>query len=194
MKKLLCLLLALLLGAGVFSGCSSDSEPYVPTGNALVYEGQEVLPTQPTEAENQDLVLAYYPDRPLNPYKTADFTNRTLFSLIYQGLFTTDSNYNTEPLLVRSYTMSEDMRTYTFYIDNATFSDGTRLTIHDVLASLQAAMESNVYNARFSHVREMEISSDGGLVFRLNTSMENLPTRILPNFSTAVLMKFLCVG
>lgn len=175
MKKILCLLLALLLGAGAFAGCSSEPEPYVPTGSALVYEGQEIIPTQPTEAENQDLVLAYYPDRPLNPYKTADFTNRTLFSLMYQGLFTTDSDYNTEPVLVRSYTVSEDMRTYTFYIDNATFSDGTRLTIQDVLASLQAAMESNVYNGRFSHVLEMEISPDGGIVFRLDASMENLP-------------------
>ena len=136
MKRLLSLVLILSLTITAFAGCSSGDEPYVPTGSALVMEGQDELPTEATEPAEQDLVLVYHPDQPLNPYKTPDYTNRVLFSLIYQGLFTTDSDYNTEPMLCSSYVMSDDMRTYTFYVDTrATFSDGTRISISDVLAS-----------------------------------------------------------
>jgi hypothetical protein len=87
-------------------------------------EGQETTETQaPIDKDDQFLVLPYYPDRSLNPFVCTDFTNRTLFSLVYQGLFSVDKNYETEPILCSSYTMSEDMKVYTFYLESATFSD-----------------------------------------------------------------------
>ena len=177
MKRLFSLILVFCLCITAFAGCSSGDEPYVPTGGALVMEGQDDLPTDYTEPPEQDLVLVYYPDQPLNPYQTADFTNRVLFSLIYQGLFTTDSDYNTEPMLCSSYTVSENMRSYTFYIDPAaTFSDGTRVSVSDVLASYTAAWESQVYNGRFAHVLEVVLSEDGkGITMNLDSAMENLP-------------------
>lgn len=177
MKRILSILLSAAMLAALFAGCATNDTPYVPTGGQLVYEDQEILPTEEEEEAEQDLVLVYYPNQPLNPYQTSDFTNRVLFSLIYQGLFSTDADYNTEPVLCGSCVMSEDMRRYTFYVDHtATFSDGSPVTIEDVLASYTAAKESKVYSARFYHVRDMALTEDGlGLTLTLDAPMENLP-------------------
>ena len=41
MKRILSLLLCFCLIAGLFSGCGEDPEAYVPTGDALVLDGQD---------------------------------------------------------------------------------------------------------------------------------------------------------
>lgn len=171
MKRILALCVCLLL----LCGCSAEEKPYVPTGSGLTWEdGDTPVPTKEVE-EDQALELVYYPDRTLNPYSCTDFTNRTLFSLLYQSLFVVDREYQVSPMLCSSYTVSEDMRTYTFYIENAFFSDGSMLTAEDVLACFQTAMESPVYGGRFGHVDAVSLSPDGGITFALDTDYENLP-------------------
>ena len=178
MKKTIALLLCLSLFAACFAGCDKPSdEPYVPTGNALVMEGQDPDSVGPQKEEDpQNFSLAYYPDRGLNPLTSNDYTNRVIFSLIYQNLFNVKSDYTVEPILCSSYKISPSYRTWTFYVDpNATFSDGTPLTIDDVLATYQAAMAGGYYAGRFTHVQEIGLSEDGGIVFYLTTAYENLP-------------------
>lgn len=175
MKPMICILLCLTL---LLCGCSQGSgKAYVPTGNALVMEGEDPDSVGPTQEDTlQEFTLAYYPDRSLNPLQSSDYTNRVLFSLIYQGLFSVDSEYNAYPILCSAWQVSADNRTYTFYIEeSATFSDGTRLTINDVLATYQAAVENGYYKGRFSHVTSIELSGDGGIVFTMNTPYEDLP-------------------
>lgn len=175
MKRILAFLLCVALTVPLF-GCSTDETPYVPTGNALVIEGETVAPTEDVDAVEQFLELAYYPKYSLNPYNATNFSNRVLFSLLYQGLFATDSNYESVPILCQSMTVSEDMRTYTIYIEpKASFSDGSRVTIEDVYASYEAASKSVYYTGRFGQVSGFAISEDGGITFRLNTAMEKFP-------------------
>lgn len=175
MKRIIAVILCVLLAVSAL-GCGREKGPYTPTGEGLYIEGQEATEGQTDEEQaGQFLVLAYYPEESLNPYRTIDYTNRTLFSLLYQGLFAVDSNYQTEPILCKKMVMSDNMRTYTFYLENATFSDGSRVTAADVVASYEAAMESKVYGGRFSHVTQITVSEDGGIIFSLDTAMENLP-------------------
>lgn len=166
-----CLLVCTLLG------CSTDDTPYTPTGNGLTWDdGSNQNTTAPIEdTPEQELVLVYYPNKTMNPYTCTDFTNRALFSLIYQGLFTVDSNYNVFPVLCSRYTVSDDMRTYEFYVDGATFSDGTPVTVEDLYESLQAARESKVYKGRFQYVRSLRMNDNGGVIFQLGTAYENFP-------------------
>jgi peptide/nickel transport system substrate-binding protein len=84
-------------------------------------------------------------------------------------------DYQTEPMLCKNYRMSPDMKTYTFYVENATFSSGAALTAQDVVATYQAAKESQVYGGRFRHINEITLAEDGGVQLRLDTPMENLP-------------------
>ena len=171
MKKTFTLILCFLLTVSLF-GCSAEGD-YVPTGNALYQEGQQE--TEPEDATGKYLVLSYYPEVSLNPYTCNNYTNRVLFTLIYQGLFATDRNYQSTPILCKEYTMSTDMRTYTFYLETATFSDGTKVTPEDVLASYEAAKKGKYYSGRFSHVRKVELTEDGGITFSLDTAMDSLP-------------------
>ena len=177
MKRTVALLLSFIMVLGLCSGCGRDDTPYVPTGDGLTWDQDYTGPTVTAagEEEEQVLTLTYYPDRSMNPLLCTDFTNRALFSLLYQSLFTVDRNYNIEPQLCSSYKVSQDMKTYTFYLENATFTDGSALTAQDVAATLQAAKDSDIYSGRFSHVTGITPSEDGGVTVTLDTAYENLP-------------------
>lgn len=176
MKRLLALILCIML---LLCGCTTDPSAYVPTGDALTYD-EEDIPVQEgeeteEEAEEDVLTFAYYPEVTLNPYICTDFTNRALFSLLYQSLFTVDRDYVVEPQLCKRFTVTEDMKQYTFYLERATFTDGSVITVEDVVASLTAAWENAYYKGRFLHVTEVVPSSDGGVQISLDTPYENLP-------------------
>lgn len=175
MRKILCGILSAILCISLL-GCTQQ-DVYTPTGDGLTWEEDYTGPvyTRPNDNDQQELTLTYYPDRSMNPLDSMDFTNRALFSLIYQSLFVVDRDYNVFPMLCKSYQVSEDMKTYTFYPENATFSDGSALTVYDVLATLQAAKESEVYGGRFLHVTEIALSADGGVTILTDTPCSDLP-------------------
>ena len=173
MKRLIAITLCLCL---VLCGCGSQGA-YTPTGDALTYEegytGPQNAPaTQPSE---QQLILPYYPARSMNPYLCSDYTNRALLSLLYQSLFTVDRDYNVQPQLCSRFTMSADAKSYTFYFEAATFSDGSVLTAEDVVASYTAAWQSDFYKGRFGHITGIVPTGDGGMTIHLDTPYENLP-------------------
>ena len=177
MKRILLLLLCAAMMLSIFSGCAAEDNPYVPTGDALAPEAADVNATIPDEErEPQEFSLAYYKDRSMNPTIATDFTNRMLFSLIYQGLFFVDSNNQPVPILCKNYKFSTDSRTFTFFLmDGATFSDGTPVTVEDVLATYAAALKSTYYSGRFVHVKEILISDEGGISFKLSNPIADLP-------------------
>ena len=171
MKRLLALLLTAAMVLTGF-GCVAEDREYVPSGGALAAEGEDVAPTSPQGLE--ELTLTYYAERSINPYLSSDFTNRALLSLMYQGLFAVDRDYQVVPILCDRYQMSEDMMTYTVHIvEDAAFSDGSALTVDDVLASYRAARESDYYKGRFTHVDEIRADGDA-IVFTLKVPMEDL--------------------
>lgn len=173
MRKILSLMLCALLVAGMFAGCAKEEKAYVPTGDALEDENADLNATEP-RAE-LDLTLAYYADRSLHPYECTDYTNRTILSLVYQSLFVVDDEYDVHPMLCKEYSVSDDMTTYTFYLQDATFSDGTPLTAAHVVESFEQAMDSDVYGARFHQVWDIEQTGNNAVTFYLNTPYENFP-------------------
>lgn len=170
MRRFFVLTLCFVLIITVFAGCAQENEgPYIPTGDGLTWD--EV--TTPTYGVTEQIMsLAYYPARSLNPYEATDLTNRTLFGLVYQSLFVVDAAYTVHPVLCEKYSISRDMRTYTFYPVEATFSDGSLLTAADVAASLRAAKKSGYYSGRFGFVDEIS-TKDGTVVVTLTTPYEN---------------------
>lgn len=175
MKKWIALALCLSLCAGLL-GCVPENREYVPSGGQLVMDTpgdtDAAVPTQP--AEPQELTLTYYTDRSMNPFLCADYTNRALFSLIYQGLFSINREYEAVPILCSRYEVSGDMKTYTFYLtEGAAFSDGTAVTPMDVWTSYSMAKNSDYYGGRFTHIHDFRVENDA-IVFQLSTSMEDL--------------------
>lgn len=172
MKRIFAMLLCIAM---LLCGCQTDPDAYVPTGDGLTADNG-MTPLHPEQDSTaQELTLIYYPDRTMNPLKSTDFTNRALLSLIYQGLFATDRNYEVYPILCKNYHMTQDMKTYTFYLENATFSDGTPLTVADVVATLEAARISDYYSGRFQHIQTITQNADNSITVTVDTPMENLP-------------------
>ena len=175
MKRCLSLLMALCL---LLTGCSVGGRTYVPHGGGLAREEGDTSPTsEPTlGGEEQSFSLVYYSDRSLNPLTCTDYTNRTLFSLIYQGLFAVDRSYTAQPILCREYTVSQDMMAYTFYLNDATFSDGTPVTAQDVAACLTFAKsgQGSVYQGRFFHMVSA-VAQGAAVVVTMDTAYEDLP-------------------
>lgn len=172
MKRFLAAILCLSLSLTLFAGCSREEGPYTPTGGALD-RGETTTPAQPDQP--QSVNMCYYPEATFNPYTCTEPTNRALMPLLYQGLFCVDRDYNVSPLLCGSYTVSPDMRTYTFKVAAARFSDGSAVTGADVLASLEAARSGSYYNGRFQHIKSMELLLDGSVEIKLDTPFQNLP-------------------
>lgn len=176
LKQIGSFLLTVAMVVSLCAGCGESDKPYVPTGNALEMDDGNAV-TAPTQEEEkpQELTLVYHADNTMNPILSTDFTNRALFSLLYQGLFVLNRNYQVEPVLCKQYQVSSDMMVYTFYLEDATYSDGAPVTDADVVASLLAAKESDYYKGRFTHISKIELAEGGGVTVTLNTPYENLP-------------------
>ena len=171
MAWLLCLGMSLTMTA-----CVPENQAYVPSGGELVMDSGDSNASATTQpVSSQDLTLIYYPKRSVNPFTCHDYTNRALFSLIYQGLFSVNRDYEAVPILCGQYEVSQDLMTYSCYLaEGVTFSDGTAMTLADVLASYQAAQASSYYGGRFTHVEEIRLVGDA-IIFQLNTPMSNFP-------------------
>ena len=167
-------LLAIFLCAVLLAGCAGPGDGYVPTGDGL-HQDVPTIPTLPAPEQEQELVMVYYANKSMNPYESTDFTNRALFPLVYQGLFSVDDKYNVVPILCKKYVTNKDMTVHTFYLEYATFSDGTLLTGEDVVASLQTAQAGAAYSGRFSQIKSIRLADDGGIVITTSTPYENLP-------------------
>ena len=166
MKKWICVLLLLSLLCAL-CGCSLLSpSPDIPTDGLASGDGTQ----KPTQSDTeQAFSMTYFASRTLNPYTCTDFTNRALFSLLYQGLFSTDRSYTTQPVLCSTFSVASGGKIYTFYLEDATFSDGTPVTGEDVVASYAAAKASAYYSGRFIHIKSVTLADDGGVKLTLDT-------------------------
>lgn len=177
MKKNIAVLLCLAMLAGLISGCAPAHTPeaYEPTGNAL--EGDTPVVTGPSEGEEEQVLsLAYYADQPLNPLETVDYTNKVLISLMYQGLFAVDRNYEVIPILCKNYKVSADQLTYEFTVDPAaTFSDGVPVMPEDVVASLKKAQTERAFSGRLRYVYDISVTEERNVQIRLYEPYGNLP-------------------
>ena len=179
MKKIISILLCLACLLGLLTGCGPVDSPeaYVPTGDALEKEtvaAEEEVSSD--EEQAQELSLAYYANRSLNPFKCTDYTNRVLMPLIYQGLFTVNRDYEVSPLLCKRYSVTADLMTYTFTVDErATYSDGVPVTSEDVVESLKTAKKSTYYSGRFRLVKSISVTEEGLVQVKLSKPCENLP-------------------
>jgi len=72
----------------------------------------------------------------VNPFEPLEREFMSLTNLLYEGLMYIDDDYKPQPCLAESYKVSENGKTWYFYLrDDVTFHDGTPLTAHDVVAS-----------------------------------------------------------
>ncbi len=172
MKKLLALLFCFSLVLSLFSGCKNKSEN--ESGETTDVSAQAVTETetQTKKTENRKISLSYNAKQSLNPFKTESTANKNIATLLYDSLFILDSSYNAVPLLAGSYRLEKKILTVTLN-DGLYFSDGSPLTVDDVIASFQAAKDSPVYSSRLKNFTSAAVGQDADSI-RFALRQENI--------------------
>ena len=120
------------------------------------------------------LQLAYQEEYGLNPFTTVSLNNRTILSLLYEPLFLVNSQFQAEPVLADSVTVSDDGRTTTITLRPAVrFHSNRIVTAYDVVYSYELAKESDYYGNRFYYFRSVEATNARTITITTAHSYEN---------------------
>lgn len=145
MKRVTTLLLVFLFGVTVLCGCSDGKNPDSNPGNSEGNPSSEnVTPgggdsTSTAKKYGGTVTVAITQDiDSLDPHKTTSAGTREVFYNVYEGLVKPDVNGNLIPAVAGGYSISEDSMKYTFELRKGVkFSDGTLVTVQDVIYSLK---------------------------------------------------------
>ena len=137
MKKLLSLLLAGALCLS-FVACGS-SEP------APAPEGGETAATETAKSPDNDIVVALQADTTsMDPHVGSNGISNQILNEVYETLLTFDENTNVVPLLAKDWEVSEDGRTYTFYLNEGIkFHDGEPFNAESVVAVYERGLRDD---------------------------------------------------
>lgn len=175
MTRFLALFLMISL---LLSGCSA----FLPQEEDAVIEQQidwlldEDAQLSATTQTDDSFALGYNIEDTFHPYTSTDYCNQTVMSLIYESLFVVDSNFTAQLQLATSYTVSPDGLTHQITIrsDDA-FSDGSPLTVLDVIDSLTYANTTGIYTERLSQITEMDAMGLYTMTISTAVPIEQLP-------------------
>lgn len=154
-RRIWCVLLALvvlLLSGGCDEVPDLDNLTTNPTGDSN--------PDQP-DAPEEALVFAlpYSHDDTLNPFTTATEVNRQLSHLLYDSLTVISDGYVPTLSLAATVTQSDATHLTVTLREGAVFSDGTAVTIDDVVKSFQQAKASPHYDRLLTNVTSAKADS-----------------------------------
>lgn len=165
MKRFLSVLM-LLLFLPALTGCGEWEEPqddFFDIMSQYYGKGQ----SGDTGPVLTSFALPFLPDETADPYTCLDGAQKTLGTLLYEGLFALDPAFVPQFSLAEAYTYDADSRTYTITLRKGIlFSDGTELTARDVVYSLRQARNSTRYGARLK-----DISSIGGSEYTVTITL-----------------------
>ena len=105
-----------------------------------------------------DLRLPYSRADSLDPFRAKSTVNRQLTTLLYDSLFILDGSFEAKPLIAREYT-TDNYSGLGTRNDGVRFSDGSVLTVQDVLYSFRLAKDSDRFKAR---LRNVDAASERG--------------------------------
>lgn len=97
----------------------------------------------------------------LDPHLATSFSSFRVIEVMYEGLLRLDEDGALEPALASNWEISEDGKTYTFYIRKGVkFHDGSELTAEDVKASFRRILDPEVGSpqaSRLQKIKEMKV-------------------------------------
>ena len=150
MKRLLSLLLVVLFLGSVLAACTG--KPAAGDENAFVI------------GLDSDIIR-------LDPALAYDFTTNPVVNQITQGLLVFDEENKLQPLLASSWEQVDDL-TYVYQIrDDVTFSDGTPMTMDDVIYSMERHQDEAVNSYlgwMYDSVKTIEATGDWELTVTLS--------------------------
>lgn len=132
-KRILACMLTMGLIAGLLTGCGGGdkSKSSKSSGGTVLTESDDIVIGIPKVTES------------FNFYNTTNGYESYSMTQVYDSLVEKDKDGKTVPSLAENYEVSEDGKTYTFYLrQGVKFSDGTELKASDVVFSMNQAVAS----------------------------------------------------
>lgn len=184
MKRALVLTLIFAL---LFCACAS------PQTAMTVTESPEPPPEEPTPTpttlpaappaveDDGQFTLRWLSSDSMNPYSCSTETNRLLSSLLFETLITVSPEFTAEPALCTAWETDDGGRSFLLTLrDGAVFSDGSPMSIWDVIYSINRAREiTSAYATRLSDVSEVGMGESGFSVrITLNSANPSFPLRL----------------
>ncbi|MEL7563416.1 MAG: ABC transporter substrate-binding protein [Dehalobacterium sp.] len=153
-RKILCLLVALMLVTMV-AGCGGTKESEQPVAPPA---DQEMVVGIPKITDSFDF------------YNTANGFESISMSQIYDTLVIKDSSGQTVPSLTEKFDISDDGKTYTFYLrKDVKFTNGKDFKASDAKYSLDQAMASSWTSWCYASVESCEIVDDYTIKINMKT-------------------------
>lgn len=166
-KRIFAALLALCLV--LLTGCDwSDSPDDIFNTLTDYYNVENKDKTKDTKLTS--FALPYLKSETADPITCPDGAQLTLGTLLYEGLFSLDEEFQAQTALAESYTYDAARYTYTISLRAVSFSDGSSVTARDVVNSLLRAQTSARYSGRLAEVSD--IRGSGGTV-RITLTSDN---------------------
>ncbi|MGL5640908.1 MAG: ABC transporter substrate-binding protein, partial [Paraclostridium sp.] len=129
MKKIKILVIVMIVVFSL-SGCNKSNEK---DGNSGNYE---------TSNDSKYIHLSMINPKTINPINNTDESVGYVLDLVYDSLFTIDSNYNVVPQLVDSYSVSSDGKSVNIKLKDANWHDGKPVTSSDVEFTIESIKRS----------------------------------------------------
>ena len=134
MKKILCVMLSLVIVLGLLSACSGKDEPAAngtPADQPAANTPADSQPAQPKPDSKTITVAKTGPLVGLDQHANSDGVSLEVIATLLDGLVTLDAEGNLVPTMAERWDVSDDGLTYTFYLRDAQWSNGTPVTAAD---------------------------------------------------------------
>ncbi|MBS6023255.1 MAG: ABC transporter substrate-binding protein [Paeniclostridium sordellii] len=171
MKKIKILAIAM---AVVFSivGCSKDGKKDENNGK---YEN--------TANDSKYIHLSMINPKTINPINNTDQSVGYVMDLVYDSLFTIDSNYNAVPQLVEGYSILSDGKSMEVKLKDANWHNGNPITSSDVAFTVNSinSSQTSPYKALIGNISDISVIDSKN--FRINFKSPNafsIDTLIFP--------------
>lgn len=189
MKKTLAMILALIMVLSLASACGETVEPETsPAEGGESQQGTASPEATQTVEEGSDepLVLRVAttdtPDT-RNPMTTLGMGSKQVYSRqVYEVLFDYDQNLELTPILAKSWEVSDDGLTWTFYLrDDVYWHDGEKFTADDVVYTYQTTkdFQLGVYYSTIEPITTIEKVDDYTVRFVTEKPMVNMVSAML---------------
>ncbi|MBR6939685.1 MAG: ABC transporter substrate-binding protein [Clostridia bacterium] len=156
MKKLISVLLLICILSAFLTSCGPETE------NPDVDDNLST-----TDLSQNTLKLAYSKNDSLNPLIAETVINTQIAGLVFDGLFKLDKGYEPKPVIAKSFVIGSSMVTVT--VNDVKFSDGSDVTVEDIIFSFNAAKTSAAYEKQLSNIKSVNIGSSNSVIFNLET-------------------------
>lgn len=154
---------ALLLA---LTGCRTIPSDMLPTESSAS-SLPTAAPETSSEPKAQSFAVSFSSEDTLNPYSAKTRVNLDLATLLYSSLTVLDDAFMPQMSAAASVQAADPLNWTAVLREDAVFSDGSRITPDDVVASFQLAKASDNYKDSVSNIQTAAAAGENAVTFTL---------------------------